>query len=98
MPHELGHPSATHACIIQSELSAIFRPPRMREIALQRLQIVARVLAKDVDQQVFLAVEVEVNRPVSDTGGAGDLGDLRVEVAALGEDVDCGAKDSLTFA
>src|SRR5437016_1643959 len=28
MPQELGHPSATQACIIQSELSAILRPPR----------------------------------------------------------------------
>ena len=28
MPHELGQPSATHACIIQSESSATLAPPR----------------------------------------------------------------------
>ena len=53
------------------------------QVALERLQVVPRVLAEDRDEDVFLAVEVEVDRAVSDARGLGDLRDFGVEVAVL---------------
>ena len=46
------------------------------------------MLAEDGDEEIFFAVEVEVDRAVGDAGGLGDFGDFGVEVAMLGEDVD----------
>ena len=45
------------------------------------------------DQQVVLVPEVEVDGPVRDFGGPGDLGHLRVEEAFPGEDLYGSAKD-----
>ena len=36
--------------------------------ALQRLEVVARVLAEDCDEEIFLAIEVEVDRSVGHAG------------------------------
>ena len=52
---------------------------------------------EDRDEQVVLAAEVEVDGAGGDAGGAGDVGDLRVEEAALGEDVDGGAQDRVAL-
>src|SRR4051812_24193557 len=65
--------------------------------ALERLQIVARVLAEDRDEQIFLAVEVEIDGAVGDAGRLRDLRHLGVEVAVPREDVDGGAEDALAF-
>jgi len=56
------------------------------------------VLPKDGDQEIFFAVEIEVDRSVCDAGGLGDLGDFRVEVTVSREDVDGRAKDALALA
>src|SRR5512143_212057 len=45
------------------------------------------------DQQVVLVPEVEVDGPVRDFGGPGDLGHLRVEEPFPGEDLHRGAED-----
>ena len=43
-------------------------------------------------------MEVEVDGAGGDAGGARDVGDLGVEEAALGEDVDGGAEDGVALA
>ena len=53
-------------------------------------RLVHRAL-EDRDEQVVLAAEIEVDGAGGDARGAGDVGDLRVEEAARGEDVDGGA-------
>jgi hypothetical protein len=63
----------------------------------ERVQVVPRVLAEDRDQQVFLAVEIEVDRAVGYARRFRDLRDLGVEVAELGEHIDGGAKDALAL-
>ena len=45
-----------------------------------------------------LLLEVEVDGAGGDAGGARDVGDLGVEEAALGEDVDGGAQDGVALA
>ena len=52
---------------------------------------------EDRDEQVVLAAEIEVDSAGGDAGGARHVGDLRVEEAALGEDVGRGAKDGLAL-
>ena len=52
---------------------------------------------EDRDEQVVLAAEVEVDGAGGDAGGARDVGDLGVEEAALGEDVDRGAQDRVAL-
>ena len=52
---------------------------------------------EDGDEQVVLAAEIEVNGAGGDAGGARDVGDLGVEEAAAGEDVDRGAEDRLAL-
>ena len=52
---------------------------------------------EDRDQQVVLAAEIEVDGAGGDAGDARDVGDLRVEKAALGEDVDGGAQDGVAL-
>ena len=52
---------------------------------------------EDRDEQVVLAAEVEVDGAGGDAGGAGDVGHLGVEEAALGEDRDGGAEDGLVL-
>ena len=52
---------------------------------------------EDRHQQVVLALEVQVDGAGRDAGGARDVGDLGVEVAALGEDVDGGAEDGVAL-
>src|SRR5579859_5797955 len=74
---------------------ALFGATRLREVALERLQITARVLAEDVDEQVFLAVEVQVDRAVGDTGRFCNVRYLGIEVAALRENVGCGPENAL---
>ena len=50
---------------------------------------------EDRDEQVVLAAEVEIDGAGGDAGGARDVGDLGVEEAARGEDVDGGAQDGV---
>src|SRR4029078_12514378 len=52
---------------------------------------------EDRDEEVVLAAEVEIDSAGADAGRAGHVGDLRVEEAALGEDVDRGAKNGLAL-
>ena len=52
---------------------------------------------EDRDEQVVLAPEVEVDGAGGDAGGAGDVGDLRIEIAAGGEGVDGGAQERVAF-
>ena len=61
------------------------------------LQTLAHAALEDRDEQVVFAFEVEIDRAGGDAGGAGDVGDLGVEEAALGEDVDGGAEDGVAF-
>ena len=75
----------------------LFRTIDIRQIALERLQVIARVLPKNRDEQIFLAVEVEVDRAVGDACGARDFRHLRVEVAALRKDVDRRAENALAL-
>ena len=57
----------------------------------------AHAALEDRDQQIVLALEVEVDRAGGDAGGARDIGDLSVEIPALGEDINRSAKDRVTF-
>src|SRR5205823_2016218 len=56
-----------------------------------------RVAVEDGAQDFFLALEVEVDRAVGHSGGARDVGDLRVEVAVAREDLRGGAHDGLAL-
>src|SRR5207249_12153167 len=69
----------------------------VRDVALERLQVIAGVVPEDAGQQVFLAIEIEVDGPIGDAGRLGDLGHLRVELAALREYIGCRAEDPLSF-
>ena len=53
---------------------------------------------EDRREEVVLAAEVEVDGAGRDAGGAGDVGHLRVEEPALGEDIDRGAQDRVLLA
>ena len=57
----------------------------------------AHAAIENGDEQVVLVLEIEVDGAGGDAGGAGDVGDLGVEEAALGEDVNRGAKDGIAF-
>ena len=52
---------------------------------------------EDRDQQVVLALEVEIDGAGRHAGGAGDVGDLRLEEAVLGEDLGGGAQDGVAL-
>ena len=52
---------------------------------------------EDRMQDVFLALEVQVDGAVGDPGFARDVGDFRIEVTVVGEDAGSGAQDCLTF-
>jgi uncharacterized membrane protein YgcG len=84
--------------VADGDADAVVGAADVHQLALQRLQVVARVLAEDRDEEIFLAVEVEVDRAVGDAGRLRDLGDLGVEVAVAGEDVDRRAEDALALA
>jgi hypothetical protein len=47
--------------------------------------------------RIVLALEVEVDRAGGDARAARHVGDLRVEEAAVGEDVDRGAEDRVVL-
>ena len=70
---------------------------RRRRRARPSAIAVAHAALEDRDQQVVLALEIEVDGAGGDAGRAGDVGDLGVEEAALGEDVDGGAEDGVAF-
>ena len=61
------------------------------------LDCVAHGALKDGDQQVVLAAEVEVDGAGRDPGDAGHVGDLGLEVAVPGEDLDRGAEDGVAL-
>src|SRR5689334_6926647 len=48
-------------------------------------------------ENVFLALEVEIDRAVRDAGFARDVGDFGIEVAVVGEDTGGGAQDCFTL-
>ena len=52
---------------------------------------------EDRDQQVVLAVKVEIDGAGGDAGDARDVGHLGAEEAALGEDADGGAQDGVAL-
>ena len=52
---------------------------------------------EDRDEQVVLALEVEVDGAGRDAGDARDVGDLRLEEAVLGEDLGGGAQDRVAL-
>src|SRR5205807_9507196 len=79
------------------DADALLGTADVRELALQRLQVVPRVLAENRDEQIFLAVEVKIDRAVRDARRFGDLRDLGVEVAVQGEDFDGSAKDAFAL-
>jgi len=60
-------------------------------------EVLAHAALEDRDEQIVLALEVEIHGAGGDAGGAGDVGDLRVEIAAVGEDVDGGAQDGVAL-
>jgi hypothetical protein len=66
-------------------------------VALKRLQIVARVLAEDAGKQVFLAVEVEIDRSVGNACRASNFRYFGVEIAALREHIGGRAEDALAL-
>ena len=57
----------------------------------------AHRLLEDRDEQVVLALEIEVDGAGGDAGGAGDVGDLGGEEPAFREDVGRGAEDRLAL-
>src|SRR5947207_10637242 len=70
----------------------------IRDVALQRLQIIAGVIAEDAGEQVFLAVEIEVDSSVRNACRTSNFRDFGIEIAALREDVGGRAQDALTLA
>ena len=60
-------------------------------------QAFAHRALEDRHEQVVFAAEIQIHRPGGDAGGVGDVRDLRVEKAALGEHVGCGTKDGVLF-
>src|SRR6266511_6372025 len=80
------------------DANALFGAIQIRDVALQRLQIIAGVFAEDAGEKVFLAVEVEINRSVRNTCRTSDFRDFGVEIPALREDIGGRAQDALSFA
>src|SRR5947207_13152232 len=80
------------------DANTLFGATDIRDVALQRLQIIAGVITKDAGEKVFLAVEIEVDSSVRNACRTSDFRDFGVEIAALREDVGGRAQDTLTLA
>ena len=61
------------------------------------VQLVDAFGNEDGDEELVRAAEVQIDRAGGDPRRACDVGDLRVEVAALGEDVGGGAENQIAL-
>ena len=78
-----------------------FEPRRcvllLRERGLRVRDQLRHLVVEQLEQQVVLALEVEIDGAVRDTRGAGDFGDGRAEVAALREHLDCRVENACSL-
>ena len=90
-------PSSSPSCSSMMRRSFSAAPGRRGQLRLQEREQALDAVLEERDEQLVLRLEVEVDGPVGDSGGLGDLADARRVEALLREDAHGGVEDALAL-